>query len=54
MVDYGEVVGDGIAAGFEMLWAGITANPWTVILFVGIAVGALWLQLTPTRRRRRR
>lgn len=54
MVDYGEVVGDGIAAGLGMLWAGITANRWTVILFVGIVVGALWLQLTPTRRRRRR
>ena len=54
MVDYGEVVGDGIAAGLGMLLAGITANPWTVILFVGIIVGALWLQLTPTRRGRRR
>ncbi len=54
MVDYGEVVWDGIAGGLGMLWAGITANPWTVILFVAIIVGALWLQLTPTRRRRRR
>lgn len=41
MVDYG----GGIASGFGMLWAGITANPWTVIMFVGIVVGALWLQL---------
>ena len=54
MVDYGDAVGDGIAAGLGMLWASITANPWTVILFAGIVVGALWLQLTPTRRRRRR
>jgi len=54
MIDYGEVVGEGIAAGLGMLLSGITANPWTVILFVGIIVGALWLQLTPTRRRRGR
>lgn len=54
MIDYGEVFGDGIAAGLGMLWSGITANPWTVILLAAIIVGALWLQLTPTRRRRRR
>jgi|APMI01.1.fsa_nt_gi hypothetical protein len=54
MIDYGEVVGDGIAVGLGMLWSGVTGSPWTVILFVGIIVAALWLQLTPTRRRRRR
>jgi hypothetical protein len=54
VIDYGESVGDGFAGGLGMLWAGITANPWTLILFVGIIVGALWLQLSPTRRRRRR
>lgn len=54
MIDYGEVVGDGVAAGIGMLWAGITGNLWTVILFVGIIIGAVWLQLTPTRRRPRR
>lgn len=51
MIDYGEVVGDGVGAGLEMLWASIAANPWTVVLFVGIIVGALWLQLTARRRR---
>ena len=54
MIDYGEVVGDGFATGFSMLWAALTANPWIVLLFAAIVVGALWLQLTPTRRRRRR
>ena len=54
MIDYGEVVSGGIAAGLGTLWSGVTANPWTVILFVGIILGALWLQFTPTRRRRRR
>lgn len=53
MIDYGEVVGDGIAAGLGMLWSGGTANPWTAILFVGIILGVRWLQLTPTHRRRR-
>ena len=53
MIDYGEVVGDGIVAGLGMLWSAIAANPWTVVLFAGIIVGALWLQLTSTRRRRR-
>lgn len=53
MIDYGEV-GNGIAAGLGMLWAAIAANPWTLVLFVAIIVGALWLQLTPARRRRRR
>ena len=54
MIDYGEVVGDGVATGFGMLWAALTANPWIALLFVGIVLGSLWLQLTPTRRRRRR
>lgn len=54
MIDYGEVVGDGFAAGFGMLWAALTANPWIALLFAGIVLAALWLQLTPTRRRRRR
>lgn len=54
MIDFGEVVGDGFATGFGMLWAALTANPWIALLFAGIVVGALWLQLTPLRRRRRR
>lgn len=54
MIDYGEVVGDGFATGLGMLWAALTANPWLALLFAGIVVGALWLQLAPARRRRRR
>jgi len=54
MIDYAEVVGDGFAKGFGMLGSALIANPWTALLFVGIVVGALWLQLTPVRRRRRR
>jgi Na+/proline symporter len=53
MIDYGEVVGDGFAIGFGMLWGAVTANPWVALLFAGIIVGALWLQFAPTRRRRR-
>lgn len=53
MIDYGDA-GDGIATGLGMMWTAIAANPWTVVLFVGIIVGALWLQLTSPRRRRRR
>ena len=53
LIDDGAVVGDGIAAGLGMLWAAIAASPWTMVLFVAIIVGALWLQLTSTRRRRR-
>lgn len=53
MIDYGEVVGDGFTTGFGMLWGTVTANPWVALLFTGIIVGALWLQLAPTRRRRR-
>lgn len=54
MIDYGEVVGDGFVTGFGMLWAALTANPWIAVLFAGIVVGTLWLQLTPARRRRLR
>ena len=54
MIDYGEIAGDGIATGFGMLWTALTTNPWVALLFVAIVAGALWLQLTPTRRRRRR
>ena len=53
MIDDGAVVGDGIAAGLGMLWAAIAASPWTMVLFVGIVVGTLWLQLASSRRRRR-
>lgn len=52
MTNYGEAV-DGIAAGLAMVWTAIAANPWLAVLFVGIIVAALWLQLTPARRRRR-
>ena len=45
MIDYGEVVGDGIAAGLGMLWAGIAANPWTVVVFVGIFRGGLVVEV---------
>ncbi|WP_171013277.1 hypothetical protein [Microbacterium sp. 2FI] len=53
MIDYGEVVGEGVRSGLGMLWGALTASPGVAVLFVGVVVGALWLQLTPTRRRRR-
>lgn len=53
MIDYGVVVGDGFATGLGMLWAALTANRWIALLFAGIVVGALWLQLAPARRCRR-
>lgn len=51
MIDFGEVVGDGFATGLGVLGAALTANQWIALLFAGIVVGALWLQLTPARRR---
>jgi len=54
MIDSGVVVGDGFATGFGMLWAALAANPLVTLLFAGIVVGALWLQLAPVGRRRRR
>lgn len=52
MVDYGEVVGEGMSNGLGMLWAAVTANPWVALLFLGIAIGGVWLQLSSRRRGR--
>lgn len=41
----------GVAA--TMIWEALTANPWILVLLVLIIAASLWMQLTPTRRRRR-
>lgn len=53
MFDF-DAVEEGFAAGLGMIWSAFAEHPWLVVLFGGIVIGALWLQLTPARRRRRR
>lgn len=57
MGDNGEKLAGAFWEGFllamQSMWEAILANPWLMVLFGGIIVGSLFLQLAPRRRRRR-
>lgn len=58
MGNNGETIAGAFWEGFLLaigsFWEAVLANPWLLLMLVGIIIGSLFLQLAPRRRRRRR